>query len=59
MRCIGQLSRAAGEATSALLIRGRPVKTRSKPPSQASEGIEGAEKPKPKRQLRVRREPTS
>jgi hypothetical protein len=45
--------------TSTALIREPTVKVRSKPQTKPEEPIERAEKPRPKRQPRVRREPTS
>jgi MFS family permease len=44
--------------TSTALIREPVVKARSKPQTKPEESIEKAEKPRPKREPRVRREPT-
>jgi hypothetical protein len=46
-------------STSTALIREPAVKARSKPQTKPKEPIEKAERPRPKREPRVRREPTS
>jgi hypothetical protein len=45
--------------TATALIREPAVKARSKPQTKPEEAVEKAEKPRPKREPRVRREPTS
>jgi hypothetical protein len=45
--------------TTPPLIREPAVKSRSKPQTKPEEPVEKAEKPRPKREPRVRREPTS
>jgi hypothetical protein len=49
----------AATSASTTLIRGPQVKARSKSQTKPEEPIEKAEKPRPKREPRVRREPTS
>ena len=46
-------------STTTVLVREPPVKARSKPQTKPEELIEKADKPRPKREPRVRREPTS
>jgi hypothetical protein len=45
-------------STTTVLVREQPQKARSKPQPKPEEPIEKAEKPRPKREPRVRREPT-
>ncbi len=45
-------------STTTVLVREPPVKARSKSQAEPEEPVEKAEKPKPKREPRVRREPT-